>query len=888
MKRWFMGLLIMGFLCTGVLPYASTCLAKDTSFLWAERVQQAMATSLDINGHWIKQTYAEQSSAPATPDSGTHLLYIDDSGALHLIKDTGADSTFLTSSTAAPIGATYITQTADGDLTNEQALDALSSGIMRVATTTGVVTALTDSAGIAANISDESGTGVMAFTISPFFTTPQINDTSSDHQYIFAASELVADRTITLPLLTGNDDFVFEDHAQILTNKTIDDDTNSIHANTTYEKSRNVSGSTLTAGTPVYASGYNAGQDRTEIEPADADVAATMPAIGIVEEDIANNTNGHVIEIGIVENIDTTGTPVSESWSVGDMLYISTTVGTLTNIRPAANGDSVQFIATITRSHATLGRMLVHGSGRANDIPNNLTMVNTGAYRTGTTAADTALLTAYDVNGTSYTTFATLTANNEPTMDLETSVTIGGNAIQSQDLARISGSTFSTIQHLQDVFHSAGWVSGGEVTNDADGTITVAVGTGLIRATDSAVAEILFTDWAAESGVNVNLADNDISWVYVEYNAGSPQVIATITERTDFNRNILLAVIQRTGTILHINETDKHIVGDHANSMIRRLKETLPYGHVSGGIIGETGTRNITVTAGSFWRGLTEFTTAALDTSAAGTFNYWYNDGSWQEIASQTQIDNTQYNNFGVGLATLSNNKYGVHWGYLEADDDNVAIVYGIGDYTLVEAQDVQSPSSLPEHLTVEGIRAFKIIIKKSNSVFAQRENLYASQSQGSLASDHGNQSGLADVADHAYALLIDGTRALAGAWDMGSQNLTNVDIDSGTLDGITTLQMPSGDIGATGARITKGWFADLEITNILNVTAGGLRTIQSVADVHDTTPTDAQLDAAFGTPATLGRGFIGTVDDADGDTNFYIAITSDASWYWVKMTKAL
>lgn len=56
---------------------------------------------------------------------------------------------------------------------------------------------------------------------SPVLTTPQINDTSANHQYIFAVSELLADRTVTLPLLTGNDDFVFEDHIQTLTNKTI-------------------------------------------------------------------------------------------------------------------------------------------------------------------------------------------------------------------------------------------------------------------------------------------------------------------------------------------------------------------------------------------------------------------------------------------------------------------------------------------------------------------------------------------------------------------------------------------------------------------------------------------------------------------------------------------
>ena len=57
---------------------------------------------------------------------------------------------------------------------------------------------------------------------SPVLTTPQINDTSANHQYVFAVSELAADRTVTLPLLGGNDTFVFAAHTQTLTNKTID------------------------------------------------------------------------------------------------------------------------------------------------------------------------------------------------------------------------------------------------------------------------------------------------------------------------------------------------------------------------------------------------------------------------------------------------------------------------------------------------------------------------------------------------------------------------------------------------------------------------------------------------------------------------------------------
>lgn len=56
---------------------------------------------------------------------------------------------------------------------------------------------------------------------SAILTTPQINDTSADHQYIIAVSELAADRNINLPILADSDTFVFNDHTQTLTNKTL-------------------------------------------------------------------------------------------------------------------------------------------------------------------------------------------------------------------------------------------------------------------------------------------------------------------------------------------------------------------------------------------------------------------------------------------------------------------------------------------------------------------------------------------------------------------------------------------------------------------------------------------------------------------------------------------
>lgn len=172
----------------------------------------------------------------------------------------------------------------------------------------------------------------------------------------------------TSPQLGGN----LDGQGFNITDIVIDSSTNTIHADTTYIDSRNVSGSTITGGSPVYASGYNAGQDKIEIDLSDADSSATMPAIGILESDILNNANGHVIASGVFDSLDTTGTPEGESWAVGDTLYVSATLGELTNVKPTGTTELIQAIAKVVRSHATLGRILVQGAGRTNDVPNSI------------------------------------------------------------------------------------------------------------------------------------------------------------------------------------------------------------------------------------------------------------------------------------------------------------------------------------------------------------------------------------------------------------------------------------------------------------------------------------------------------------------------------------
>ena len=69
-------------------------------------------------------------------------------------------------------------------------------------------------------------------------------------------------------------------------------------------------------------------------------------------------------------------------------------------------------------------------------------------------------------------------------------------------------------------------------------------------------------------------------------------------------------------------------------------------------------------------------------------------------------------------------------------------------------------------------------------------------------------------------------------------------------------------------------------LSGLVNAGTAGLRTFQAVTNVHDTTPTQAEMVTAFG--AVPGRGFIGTIDDNDGNAISYICWSTDASYYFV------
>ena len=68
---------------------------------------------------------------------------------------------------------------------------------------------------------------------------------------------------------------------------------------------------------------------------------------------------------------------------------------------------------------------------------------------------------------------------------------------------------------------------------------------------------------------------------------------------------------------------------------------------------------------------------------------------------------------------------------------------------------------------------------------------------------------------------------------------------------------------------------------------SGNLGTLYSTANVSNP-PTDAELDAIYGTPAAMGAGFSFHLDDAGGGINFYYVVSDGTNWFYFTGTKAI
>jgi hypothetical protein len=189
---------------------------------------------------------------------------------------------------------------------------------------------------------------------------------------------------------------------------------------TIYEAIRNGESFTLAKGTPVYVSGSQGANPI--VYAADAADPAKMPVIYVVAEDLATNTVGRGVLLGLITGIDLTG------YAAGADVYVAAGGG-WTTTRPTGSA-TIQLLGIVTKpGNGGQGIILNPGPATLPNIQSGYTWIgNSNSYPTAI-----ATSSIQNVVSSSYSTFAqtiasglNITASN---LSVTNNAAIGGNLV---------------------------------------------------------------------------------------------------------------------------------------------------------------------------------------------------------------------------------------------------------------------------------------------------------------------------------------------------------------------------------------------------------------------------------------------------------------------------
>ena len=242
-----------------------------------------------------------------------------------------------------------------------------------------------------------------------------------------------------------------------------DYDTDWDYVESVYLQIQNNEGSTLSAGSPLYAKGISGSS--ILVGAACANDSAKMPVVGILLEETLDGASGEAIVAGLFNKTVTGLTGVS----VGDIVYVGSTGG-LTITKPSASTDLIQNVGIVLQTTGTnIQKMKVSAIGRTNDIPN----LASGKFFIGGTTGQVSAYTLPTSDGTANQVLATNGSGAVTFVTPSTSNVTEGTNLYYTD-ARVSANssvvanTAKNSYPTSDATKLAGIAAGAEVNVNAD------------------------------------------------------------------------------------------------------------------------------------------------------------------------------------------------------------------------------------------------------------------------------------------------------------------------------------------------------------------------------------------------------------------------------------
>lgn len=292
------------------------------------------------------------------------------------------------------------------------------------------------------------------------------------------------------------------------------------------------------------------------------------------------------------------------------------------------------------------------------------------------------------------------------------------------------------------LFDDASWAW----TDNLDGTVDIGPGQGMLRVAPTETSEL---KWLSVSGIsNLALIDNSINYIYVDYNAGVPQIL-TSANRNDFDctSKCIIYVASREGAAVHRMSMSGSSVD--ANRKYREKEFDFHRIQVVPGtaLLNDEGTRYFSSSFGKFWSINEDILTDLLDTSDTDTYSKYYGSGvTWNKTLGHIQIDNLTYNDGSTTPANLGVGRFSAHFIFIALDEDSshLSIIVGGSYKNSEDALSSSLPASFPAELGALGVYIGTIVIEQ-NATEIDDIRIYSTDgiSQGAVQTSHSNLPGL-------------------------------------------------------------------------------------------------------------------------------------------------
>lgn len=310
-----------------------------------------------------------------------------------------------------------------------------------------------------------------------------------------------------------------------------------------------------------------------------------------------------------------------------------------------------------------------------------------------------------------------------------------------------------------------------------------------------------------------------INWTAGEIYNGT-NVIETVAGGGSCVNNVTNYLFWRTGTSLTLSTTqplqsdipvahigcqnfinwelhEEEICSTFTRAIQHGLAELIPVAVSNGLLVSEdtnvTNPFDVQLSSGEYYHDAhAEHIVDAIFSRNQSLVRWFHSGGNWVNDTS-VQINTTQYDD-GTDLTAISLNQWTkslffvtetqIHWVYPQAEWPNFATALLSADPTMPTGLE-----SFPKSTTLimrQGDAAFP---SASSGQWLDIRPILGVAGTGAAVSDHGSLSGLGDD-DHPQYLLIDGTRAMSGNLDIGSNQIDNVANGTAAQDAVTLSQL--------------------------------------------------------------------------------------------------